>query len=165
MTLRLTLDTNCINLRQGLAAMNALESLAASGKIKLVTASAMIDDLAFDKSRLAQARLDKANRLLEARGAFMVGHSHVGGYDVLGGPSIYEHVDRIAEALRDGQSWERLDGNSQRDVLHLAAHLANDFEVFVTRDGAILDSAVRLRALGLLVLSPEDALAFVEAKK
>ena len=129
---KLTLDTNCINVRQSLAAMTALEVLAAQNLVELVTATAMLDDLAFDKTRLAQARKDKAYRLLQGRGAFMVGHSHVGGDDVVGGPNIYAHIDAVAGALSDGQRWETLDSNSQRDALHLAAHLTYAFNAFVT---------------------------------
>jgi len=161
MPLRVTIDTNCINVRQAHTFMNQLEELARRGAIQITTTFALGEDLAFDKTKLGEARRIKAARLPQARSGFMVGHSTVGGPDVIGGPNVYAHVDSIAEVIAPAVAWEEIRTNTQRDILHLAAHLTYGWELFVTEDKGILDHSTKLAALGIRTMTPVAALQYL----
>lgn len=92
----------------------------------------------------------------------MIGHSTVGGPDVVGGPNVYEHVDALAEIIRPHTAWYNIDSNTQRDILHLAAHLTYKWEIFVTEDKGILKHAEQLSALGVNVMTSKGALQYLE---
>ena len=158
MPLRLTIDTNCINVRQADAFMNQLEGFARQGLIEITTTFSLGKDLAFDETKLGEARRIKASRLPQARSGFIIGRSTVGGPDVIGGPDIYARVDPIAEIIAPGIAWEKIYTNTQRDILHLAAHLTYGWEIFLTGDKGILDHASELAALGIRVMTPQAAL-------
>jgi hypothetical protein len=49
------------------------------------------------------------------------------------------------------------------DVLNLATHLKNKRDYFVTTDKKILDASDRLKALGIHVVTPDDAAALARA--
>jgi hypothetical protein len=88
----------------------------------------------------------------------VLGHSRLSGPDVLGGPNAYKHIDAIIAIIRPGLNWKQLDGNTQRDVMHLAIHHANAWDLFVTTDTGISNYAKPLAdELGIFVASPEDA--------
>lgn len=164
MTLRVTIDTNCINVKQAHFCMNQIEDIARRGKIKLTTTFAISEDLDFDKTQFSEARRTKALRLPMARSGFMIGHSMVGGPDVIGGPNVYEHVDSIAEIIVPATNWEDIHTNSQRDILHLAGHLTYGWELFVTEDKGILKHALKLAELGVEVLTPQETLQYLKDK-
>ncbi len=124
----------------------------------MTTTFALGEDLAFDKTKLGEARRIKASRLPQARSGFMIGHSAVGGPDVIGGPDVYAHVDSIAEIIAPAVAWEEIHTNTQRDILHLAAHLTYGWEIFITEDKGILDHASKLITLGIRAMTPKAAL-------
>jgi hypothetical protein len=160
--LGVTIDTNCINARQRDGVLNELEERARTGQLKLTATAVMLEELDRDFTTLGQARREKAARMPIARSGFMVGHSAVGGHDVIGGPDAYGHVDALAAIVFPGTGWEDLDPRTQRDIMHLSAHLTYGWDIFVSRDRAVLAAAETLqRELGLRVMCPEDALAMV----
>ena len=160
--LRITIDTNCINARQRDTSLNELEERARASEFELTATAVMLDELDRDLTTLGQARREKAARLPIAHSGFMIGYSTVGGHDVIGGPDAYRHVDAIAPFVRPGTRWDDLDTNTQRDIMHLSAHMTYGWDIFVSRDGEILAAAdALLKELGLRVMTPEDALALV----
>jgi hypothetical protein len=142
--------------------MNRLESLEKCGLIKITSAFTLLEELEFDYTKLGDARRTRAARLPQAREGFLVGRSTVGGPDVVGGPDIYVYVDAIADAMYPGVQFETLTLNTQRDVLHLAAHRAYQWELFVTEDNGILQCAAQLRTLDICVMSPADAVSHLD---
>ncbi|MEQ1773856.1 MAG: hypothetical protein ABL891_08740 [Burkholderiales bacterium] len=155
---RVTIDTNCINVKGQHPLVNALESLAERGMIKITSTFALAEDLRFDHTKLGEARRLKASRLPQARSGFMVGHSKVGGPDVVGGPNVYAHVDAIANVIAPMKAWQDIESNTQRDILHLAAHRTYDWDIFITEDKGILRRSPELALLGIRVMSPQSAL-------
>lgn len=130
------------------------------GAITLTTTRVLLDELQEDLTAFGEARRLKARAMPRGTSGFMLGHSQLSGGDVLGGPNAYKHVEPITQIIRPGRSWDELDGNTQHDVMHLAIHHANGWDLFVTMDKGILDHAGQLASdMGLLVVSPEETLA------
>lgn len=162
--IRVTIDTNCINVKGMQSAVNRLEHLGQRGVIKLTMTFVTATELKSDRTKFGEARRQKAARLPTARSGFMIGRSTVGGPDVIGGPDAYAYVDAIGAIIRPGVSWEGIDENTQRDILHLSAHRTYGWEMFVTSDGGILDhSDSLLEKIGIRVMTPETALLALEA--
>jgi len=164
MAIRVTIDTNCINVREAHTFMNQLEKLAQRGLIEITTTFALGADLTFDKSKYGEARRAKASRLPTARSGFMIGRSTIGGPDVVGGPDVYAHVDPISEIIAPGITWEAIDNKTQRDILHLSAHLTYSWDIFLTEDKGILKYASELDTLGIRAMTPEIALQQLEGR-
>lgn len=161
-TPRVTIDTNCINAKGRVQALNELEELERLGSITLTTTRVLLEELQEDLTAFGEARRLKARAMPSGTSGFVLGRSRLSGADVLGGPNAYGHVEQITQIIRPGCSWDDLDGNTHRDVMHLAIHHANGWDLFVTMDKGILDHAEQLASdMGLFVVSPEEALAWL----
>lgn len=157
-----TIDTCCINARGRSKLLNALEALAKRGDITIVSTRLLMSELASDESKLGPTRRAKAGQLKAGTSGFVMRRSGVRGGDVLRGPNAYRYREQIARILRPTLAWHELDGNTQRDVMHLAIHRAHDWDLFVTTDTLILSRHQELLSeVNVRVLSPEDAVRVV----
>jgi len=159
--IRLTIDTNAINARQRVEELNRLERLASEGKVEIRTTHVLLEELEADETQAASTRRAKAARLPRDSPGFMVGHSTVGGPDVIGGRDVDPLVANVLVILGAGRPFESLDANSQRDIRHLATHHAYGRDLFVTSDKGLLRHAQALQSCGIRVRTPKDALAWV----
>ncbi|MBI4380084.1 MAG: hypothetical protein HY574_02655 [candidate division NC10 bacterium] len=163
---RVTIDTNCINARRCISALNALEVLAKQGVVEITSTRILAEELARDKTQLGSSRRTKASQLRSGTSGFVMRRSTLRGGDALGAPNAYVYLDRIARLIRPDLEWHELDENTQRDIMHLAIHRAHNWDLFVTMDKLILlQSKMLLSDLGLRVMSPEDALKTVNEIK
>ena len=152
MTLTLTIDTNCINARQAAPALRPAETLARAGQLEIRSTHVLLEELASDRTRSAEARRAKAARLPKDSPEFMTGHSTVGGPDVIGGADVDRHIPAIHAIVAPGRTWEGLSPNTQADIRHLTTHHAYGRDIFVTQDKGILAHREDLQHFGIRVL-------------
>lgn len=119
----LTLDTGCVNARDGDSHLSQLELWAAEGKLTLQRANAMLSELSGDK-RVAKARL-----LAPHPRVFTWNESVWGGPDVLAGPDLEDEIGMLLFPTS-----KPLTSNQWHDVQHLRQHVRTGGEVFVTRN-------------------------------
>ena len=164
--IRITIDTNCINARGRIPALNALEVLAKQGIVEITSTRILAEELARDKTQWGPSRRAKASQLRSGTSGFVMRRSRLRGGDALRAPNAYVYLDRIARIIRPDLEWHELDENTQRDIMHLAIHRAHNWDLFVTMENLILlQSKALLSDLGLRVMSPEDALKTVNEMK
>ncbi|MBK8997689.1 MAG: hypothetical protein IPM35_18325 [Myxococcales bacterium] len=163
-------DQNCMNARQSDVELNRIDALAAAGRITLVRNPRNRFEVRGDGEwpRLARARLAA---LPETPEVFRLDVSGL-GEAVLGGEAT--DVPRLLAIVFPGKSFTgTAPGAPARTVfdpgqndLHDVMHLANaeDFggDVFLTRDGAIIDARDRL-GLRVRVLTPAELIAELES--
>lgn len=159
-------DQNCMNARENDDELNAIDALAASGRIVLVSNPRNRFEIRGDGTwpRLARARLEA---LPETPEVFRLDVSGL-GVAVLGGGDVTD-VPRLLSIIFPGRTFETTPErtvfdpgqNDLHDVMHLAN--AQDFggDVFLTRDGALLRARENL-GLRVRVLQPGELLAEFE---
>ena len=160
--LRLTLDTNCINLRKIVPALNELERLAEQGIVQLAATPEMLLDLERDQSRYAEQRREKASLLHEQihnRPTKTKPTPPGSSEKTLDDPVTRETVER---GLRH---WLQIlfpsgppNGKMVDDILHVLIHRAWKRDIFVTMDDDLLSRRDELKTLGVIVCKPDEAL-------
>ena len=147
---RITIDTNCINARGAIEALNLLERWAAGGKIEIQRSAPFSVEVRGTLKREA-----KAEKVDDHPPLFILGSSTLGGGAVLAGPDLSDEIQKI---LFPGVAHFSL--NQQRDVQHLSEHIRTGGHLFVTldkRDFMAGNKEKDLRALGVWVVTPEKA--------
>ena len=156
----ITVDTNCINARSSLSAMNHLERLHSEGRITLVKTDVMDTELStWDGGRGSRAR-QKSAHLQEDVGVLVLDHSRL-DHARLAEDGDADMLDRVAVALFR-HPLKKLHRRQVRDVMMVSTHLKHGRDVLVTKDRDLLDSAVALaEQFGVIVLTPGECLALV----
>jgi len=157
---KLTLDTNCINLRKTVPALNELERLADQGTIQIAATPEMLVDLERDKSSHAAQRREKASLL----------HEHIHNASpkpIPPGSSEKTLDDPTTRAIveRGLLRWLQIlfpsgcpNENMTDDILHVLIHRVWERDIFVTMDTDLLNRRDELKTLGVIVCTPEEAL-------
>jgi hypothetical protein len=111
---------------------------------------------------------DLALGYAEYHGPLVLGHSRLGSA-VLGSPEDRERLERVFAALVPGTDLKSARTQDVRDAMNVATAIRYGTNGFITRDGigkdrGVLHSARAIRAAfdDFSILSPEQALAFVE---
>ncbi len=147
---RITIDTNCINAKQKIEALNLLEKWDSAGKIEIQKSAPFSAEIQGNLKREA-----KDKNIPHHPPLFVLGSSILGGGDVLAGPDI---KDKIQGILFPGVS--HLSVNQERDVQHLGEHVRTGGHLFVTLDKSDFIAGKKekqLRALGIWCVVPETA--------
>jgi hypothetical protein len=147
---RITIDTNCINAKGAIEALNLLEKWAAEGKIEIQKSTPFSVE-----ARGTLEREAKASKVANHPPLFVLDSSTLGGGGVLAGPDLRNEIEKI---LFPGVS--HLSVNQERDVQHLGEHVRTGGHLFVTLDKSDFmagNKENQLRALGVWVVAPEKA--------
>jgi hypothetical protein len=143
-SLTVTIDSNCINTRMRLAAMNELERLHSLGVVQLVKTDVMDTEFGNWEGERGQAARAKSQEFEEDIGVMVVGHSRI-GFAMLAGESDVELYDSVANSVF-GKRLKELSQNQIRDSMLIATHIKNGRDILVTQDIGILDAAEVLLA-------------------
>lgn len=149
-----TIDSNSINARQKIAAMNELEHLAVSGKVKIVGTQRL-----FDEMKLYPPGMQKALGLENVYEPFTVGMSRIGSAYIApqnNKPSFAQ----LAKIMFPNIAIELLNENQQNDVMHVIGHIFSSSDYFVTlntKDFIDKGKASELKTLGIHVITPDEA--------
>jgi len=149
----ITIDTNLINVRSTLPAMNVLEDMHRKGLIKIVKTDAMDTEMLDGY----QPGLSKSQQYDETQGYGVFNHSRF-DHAIFGSVEDGGLNQSIIMALFPGKSCSELSENDLRDAMHIQAHIINKGHYFVTHDKVILDATDALARLGVRVATPEALL-------
>ena len=150
-----TIDSNSINARQKNISLNELEQLAISGKVKIVGTQRLFDEMkAYDLGRNKSLNIDNVYE------PFIVGLSRIGSA-YIAPENDKPSFKQLANILFPNTPTSLLNNNQKNDVMHLVGHMFSSSNYFVTmntRDFIDQDKASQLEALGILVVTPNEAL-------
>ena len=155
-----TIDTNLLQEywreQQNVAVTEKLLDLAKHGQVDLAITSRISADI--PDLPLASRINDLPQLNVQQIGSvFRLGHSSLGGGDVLGSDSFMNIVDSLESRFdREGRVKRRPDW---KDWDHLHGHYLSGRDVFLTWDRPILEVASELQQqLGIVVTTPQEFL-------
>jgi len=154
-----TIDTNCINVKQSIEALNKLEEWNKQGLITIFKTEIMDEELKGELRRL------KAQKYPQDTGARVWNYTafnprHFGGEDPKKYP-IHNLIDLIFP------NWDKLPRESQiksiRDVEHLATHYQYKRDYFVTMDKGFLSKRKMLKEnYEIIILTPDECIKEIQ---
>lgn len=167
MRTKITIDSNLINVRQKVEAVNSLEKLHEEGLIEIVAAERL-----FEEMRNSDIATKKANQYKNIAEPFVIGHSRIGKAYIAKSDSKLPTFGIIASILFP--NIENPSENQSNDIMHLLAHSHSDSEYFVTNNTKDFihgkktnlnrheklenDTREKLKKLSIKVVTPEEAL-------
>ncbi len=153
---KITIDTSLINVRGRHGAMNILEKMHGQGKIELVGAQRLVDEV---RPHPKQPEADhKVSTIRNISEPVVLGHSCFGSAYLAkdGGPQF----DDIASILFPGRDPRSLCSNKSNDVMHMLGHSYSDSDYFLTDDKKDFIANGRRELLraryGIVVMTPDE---------
>ena len=156
--LRLVVDTNCLNAKGRLGAMNDLQRYHDIGAVELIVTSTLSAEIDPDS-----LQADNARQYQRVGGdVFFLDGGRANA--VPGAPLRPSRFDQLRSGLFDAHLKGRPLTRAIRDCLHLDQAQMNLADIFVTNDKKLHDASALLRSDGiaLTVASPEKALQIVK---
>ena len=160
---RLTIDTNRINAKGGLAGMNVLERWDQEGKVEIVSSTRLKLEAA--KHPMKEIALAKANRYPDIAEPFILGHSFLDDAYLSDGtgPTFF---DLAGVVFPDADPSTLADGDAN-DVMHLLSHLGAEADIFVTNGKKDFISGGKREALrvrfAIEVMTDDETVAHLSA--
>ena len=160
----ITFDTNLINTKQRIEAMNILEYWDSLGLIHLLKTDTMEIEFQKANKKKQDVFLKKSRSFKEDYGINFVGHSkyakHWGGLFV--NSSIFDEISSILFSTV-GPILGKLSEKKIRDVAHLNTHYMNDRDFFVTDDSHFHDKkAILNQRFKINILYPNECVSLIE---
>lgn len=159
----ITVDTNLINTKQEIAAMNKLEDWNNKGLIQLLKTSTM--DVEFEKHKNDERRkrfLAKSSRYKEDHGINLVDHCNTFMPHCCIRNEIFDTITEILfpNLTREDKNFEQ----KIRDAMHLNTYYMNDRDFFVTNDKHFLSKKDDLKSkFGIKIIKPEKCVELIES--
>jgi hypothetical protein len=126
--IKITIDSNLINLKQRSEAMNKLEELHLKGEIQIVGAERLYEEM----KKYKPEAFDKASSYENIGEPWVIGHSAVGRAYISSGDTQLPTFNELTKILFPNLKTEALNENEVNDVMHLLAHAHSDAEYFIT---------------------------------
>jgi len=150
----ITIDTNCINTKQGMETMNKIERWHDEGLVEIVKTDVMDTEFI----RASQKFREKSRKYRENLGVGVWGHSRWGHF-LWGGKKRNYPFKEIRRLLFP--RFERLGEDEKkkaiRDAMHLATHIMHDNDFFVTEDKDFLRKREELKKkFGVIIFTPRE---------
>lgn len=171
--LKITIDSNLINLRHSIKEMNKIEELHEKGKIQIVGAQRLYDEM---KEYNADA-FDKARTYENISEPFTIGFSAIGSAYIAGEDNI-PSFKTFASILFPNQNIDSLSENQTNDIMHIIAHAHSDSKIFLTNNAKDFIDAKRtnnnrgqelknykkqqFRDIHITVMTPSEFLKYYE---
>ena len=127
MKIKVTIDSNLINIRQKITSMNMLEQLHHDGKIEIVGSEKL-----FEEMRNSETAISKANKYRNISEPFILGYSRLGKAYLSCDDKKLPSFTEIAHILFPNNI--ELSENQSNDVMHLVAHSHSDSDYFITNN-------------------------------
>lgn len=146
---RLSLDTNCVNVKQAHAEINLLERWAAEGKVVLERSDVFLQELK-GYLRRSKAALIPAHPAVWELG--VAGRSELGVTTILAGPDVADEVKAIMFPTTT-----TVNSNQMADIDHIRDHVRTGSHAFVTlnvNDFTRHGKQADLRRRGIWVFTP-----------
>lgn len=162
---KLTIDTNVINARQNLPAMNKLEQWRDEEKIRIVGTHRLKMEVAAYKNPKAS---EKEKKLPNVSEPMVLGKSYL-GHSYLAAPkkNAPQFCD-LSAIMFPGRDHNQLSNNESNDVMHLISHFFAESDVFVTNNTNDFINDGRREQLkekfGIKVMTADEAVAELSSK-
>jgi hypothetical protein len=162
---RVTIDTNCINVKRLVTDINTLEKWAKDGRITIQRSDIFLDELrkADLRNPDAVARIEKAKLIPTQPSPWILGvsgHSELGANTYLGGPDMETTINGILFPKS-----KNLTRSQTNDIQHLRLHIQTGGDIFVTRNPKDFIEHGKQQALmnkGIWVFSPRELVVLLE---
>ncbi len=160
--LNITIDTNCINVKQAIKELNQLEAFDKKGVVKIVKTDVMDTEFLDDKGNDADKRKAKAAKLPEDIGIAVFGHSRFDHMKFASEETTKEQNEIIEIVFQKPAT--QLTKQQRRDTMHLHTHLINHSDIFVTTDCKhIWGKRVELKdRFGIVVAKPAECIQYIK---
>jgi predicted nucleic acid-binding protein len=171
--IKITIDSNLINLRNSIKEMNKIEELNEQGKIQIVGAQRLYDEMK-EYNKDAFSKAEKYENISEP---FTIGYSAIGSAYIAGEYNI-PSFQTFASILFPNQDIDLLSRNQTNDIMHLIAHAHSDSDFFITNNTVDFIDAKRtnknrgqelknhkryqLRDIHIIVMTPKEFLEYYE---
>lgn len=164
MPVKITIDANLINARGKLPAMNALEKWQAEGKLQLVGAQRLEDEIASHPLQPeANAKVARMENISEPA---VWGISKWGKATWASAGKV--SYKELASILFPAVDLEKLSDNQKNDVMHLLGHAYSDSEIFITDNTKDFIANGRqetlLSGFKILVMTASNAITFLSER-
>ncbi len=126
--IKITIDTNLINSKQKLPAMNKLEQWRDEGKLEIVGTQRLKREVADYKNDIASAKEASIPNVSEP----MVWDISAWGESKWGAEGEIPEYKELAKTIFPTVPLDKLNQNQQNDVMHLMGHADCDSDIFVT---------------------------------
>ena len=158
----ITIDTNVINARQNLDAMNALEALAQQGKVAIYKTDVLDTEMKGGYINGYPNGLSKSKRYPEDVGVGAYGHFRW-GHAEWGGDKDDQILEQVITLLFGKKQRSEYLEQEIRDAMNLLTHKKYGRDYFVTNDTGILKCRLDIeKELGVIVCTPEHCLTMIE---
>ena len=173
---KITIDSNLINVRGAIQEMNEIEELHQEGKIDIVGAQRLYDEM---KDYNSDA-FDKAKGYENISEPFTIGYSAIGSAYIAGEDDI-PSFHAFASILFPDQDIKSLNENQTNDIMHIIAHAHSDADIFLTNNSKDFIDAKRsninrgedlknykrhqLSDFNITVMTPREFLEYYKTKK
>ena len=127
MKIKITIDSNLINLRKKLPDMNKIEELFLKNKIEIVGAQRLYDEML----KYNIDAFDKATNYKNISEPFTIGYSAIGSAYIAGKYEI-PSFKTFAKIMFPDIDIDSLSENQSNDIMHLIAHAHSNSDYFVT---------------------------------
>ncbi len=144
--MRLTVDTNCINTKQAMPAMNTIERWEHERRVTLFRTQRSLMEVRNHPPARAKV-LDRPN----------VGEPAIADVSFLDSDAYYDDAPGAAFDAMFKLLFRNLD---LTDVMHILSHQSSGNDIFVTTDNDFLREAARLKAQwDITIMSPDETVS------
>lgn len=162
---KITIDTNVINSKQRLAAMNMLERWRDEGKIVIVGTTRLKFEVGAYKNAKAS---EKEKNIPNVGEPLVLGKSYLGHAYLAGPKPNAPQFWDLSKIMFPGKDHEKLDNNQSNDVMHLMSHFFAASDIFVTNNTKdFINDGRREKlkaAFQITVMTAEEAVTDLSAK-
>lgn len=148
-----TIDTNCIRVRNSDQNVKRLFELEEENKIEIIKTDVLDTELS-DKGR------EHSKDIPEDLGMGICDNSRI-EHCVIGGDEDDVIHKNIMLILFPETKGEEPNNNKIRDVMHLTTHKKHNRDIFVTNDDDFLRNHNELKKLDIIVMNPEQCVQYI----
>lgn len=159
MFVRISLDSNCLNIEHNDPILNKLEKLGDQGKIEFYASGSVRREqkehaLPNNKIKLYNERLVKTKNSSET----MIFPARLDEYGTrFVTEESRQKIDQIMKILFPNKEWSELNIKDANDIRILEAHAYACLDYFLTKDNHFLKRKKELEAIGIIIREPNDA--------
>lgn len=156
----ITIDTNCINTKQGMEHMNKMEKWHDQKLVEIMKTDVMDTEFSDAPSKFRR----KSQKYKEDIGVGVFDHSRW-GHAVFGGEGVNYPLEEMKKLLFP--KFETLGKKAKkraiRDAMHLATHYMHKRDFFVTEDKNFIEKRDKLtQRFGVTILTPKECVEKLE---
>ena len=154
------IDTNCINAKQNIDALNELEQLYNDGKILIKKTDTL--DTELKEGGGYHKGLKKSLNYIESYGPAVIDHSRL-DFSIVGDDGDDERLSKVLSILWGIKARANYSKREIRDAMHVSTAIRYGGTYFVTQEKAVLAKAEEIKKeFGIVICNPVSCLSLVK---